>query len=188
MKKSKIKNDDISESLIKSILFFIFGIILAANPSQVVSIALYIISCIFFILGVIKLLVYFNNPLIKNACLTGIIYMIFSIAIAIFAYAFMDIVEVVLRYTIAAFFLYTGIVRIIKAFTKGNKARKVYLINALIMLVAAVLVAIISNLPLRLLGVIICLYGAVEITSYVFYKKETKEEIKEAKIVEKENT
>ena len=185
MKKNIIKNDDINDSLVKSILFFIFGIILTTNPEKVVSIALYIISSIFFILGVIKLLLYFNNPLNRNAVISGVIYMLFSIIIAIFAYAFIDIIEVVLRYTIAVFFLYTGIVRIIKAFSKNNKARKVYLINALIMFIAAILVAVISSLPLRLLGIIICLYGAVEIASYIFYKKETKEEIKEAKIVEK---
>ena len=188
MKKNIIKNDDINESLIKSILFFIFGIILTTNPEKVVSIALYIISSIFFILGVIKLLVYLNNPLNNKAVISGIIYMLFSIGVAIFAYAFIDIVEVVLRYTMAVFFLYTGIVRMIKAFSKNNKARKLYVINALIMFVATLLVAGISSLPLRILGIIICLYGAVEIVSYIFYKKETNNEIKEAKIVEKESS
>jgi len=186
MKKNIIKNDDISESLIKSILFFILGIVLAANPNEVVSFILYMLAGLFFILGAIKLIIYYRNPLNKNAVISGVAYMLFSIATAIFTYALFDIVETVLRYTIAIFFIYTGIVRIIKSFSVHGKVKLIYILNSLIMFLISVIVAAISSLPLRILGIIICLYGIVEIVSYIFYKKETKEYIKEAKIIEKE--
>ena len=185
MKKNIIKNDDISESLIKSILFFILGIILATKPNEVVTVTLYVLAAFFCILGVIKLITYYRNPLNKNAVITGTAYMIFSIAIAIFTYALFDIVETVLRYTIAIFLVYTVIVRVIKSFSVHGKVKLLYIINSLITVIFAIVIATISSLPLRLLGIIIAIYGIVEIISYIYYKKEAKEYIKEAKIIEK---
>jgi uncharacterized membrane protein HdeD (DUF308 family) len=94
-----------------------------------------------------------------------------------------------MRYTVAVFFLYTGIVRLIASFSKRGKIRLIYLINAFLLISAAVAVALISNIVLRTLGIIIIVYSVVEIATYIFYKKEAKDnEIPEAKVLlEKED-
>ena len=189
MKKEYVKFDDINDSLFNSIMFFILGVTLTTNPEKLVSIALYILAGFFLLLGLFKLFAYYKNPFNKRDVILGTMYMIFAITIAVFTYFLVEAVQTVMRYTVAVFFLYTGIVRLIASFTKRGTVRLIYLINALLMIGAAVAVALISNIVLRTLGIIIIVYSIVEIATYIFYKKETKDdEVPEAKVLlEKED-
>ena len=189
MKKGYVKFDDINDSLFKSIMFFILGVALTTYPEKLVSFALYALAAFFLLLGLFKLLAYYKNPFNKRDVILGTMYMIFAITIAVFTYFLFEAVQTVMRYTVAVFFLYTGIVRLIASFSKRGRVKLIYLINAFLMISAAVAVALISNIVLRTLGIIIIIYSVVEIATYIFYKKETKdEEIPEGKILlEKED-
>ena len=189
MKKGYVKFDDINDSLFKSIMFFILGVALTTYPEKLVSFALYALAGFFLLLGLFKLLAYYKNPFNKRDVILGTMYMIFAITIAVFTYFLFEAVQTVMRYTVAVFFLYTGIVRLIASFSKRGRVKLIYLINAFLMISAAVAVALISNIVLRTLGIIIIIYSVVEIATYIFYKKETKdEEIPEGKILlEKED-
>lgn len=193
MKKGYVKFDDINDSLFKSIMFFILGVTLTTNPEKLVSITLYILAGFFLLLGLFKLFGYYKNPFNKRDVILGTMYMIFAITIAVFTYFLFEAVQTVMRYTVAVFLLYTGIVRLIASFSKRGSVRLIYLINSVIMIGAAIAVALISNIVLRTLGIIIIVYSIIEIATYIFYKKETKgEEIPEAKVLlekeEKEET
>ena len=187
-KKFNLKFDDINESLIKSIIFFLLGVVLFTNPNKVVTISLYVIAGLFLLLGLFKILSYYKHPDNKNDVIIGTMYLIFSITVALFTLLLFNALETIFRYTVAVFFLYTGIIRIIASFSKPKRIRTIYLINSLVMIGAAIAVALIPGIGLSILGLIIIFYSLIEIVTYIFYKKESKDITIEGKVlVEKES-
>ncbi len=191
MKKIEIKTYNMGESLFNAILFFLLGIILFTNPNGVVKFVIYIIGGLLVLTGIFKLLIYYKtaqyNPN-KNEIVSGTMYMLIGMITIICAILFFDTIETVLRLTFAVFLLYVGINRLINAFKVSKENKVIYLVNAFLIIAAAIALAVIQNLPLKIVGLFIIGYAIIEIVGFVICKKDTTtENIKEATIVEIES-
>ena len=185
MKKIEIKTYEMGESLFAAIIFFLFGVFLITDPKGIIQIALYIFGGFITLLGIFKLLLYYKNSSDgnKREILNGGVFILLGMALILCVAIFYDQVETVLRYVTAIYLLYVGVNRLVSAFkTKGDK--KPYFINAAIIILLAVLMAVIPGMPLFAVGILIVLYAITEIVGFVFGRKNQSEvKVAEAVIV-----
>ena len=173
MNKVQIKTYEMGESVFASIIFLILGIILITNPNGVVKAALYIMGTLVTLMGIFKLLLFYkSNDNQKKDIISGGASILFGMALILCVAVFFDKVETVLRLIAAVYLLYVGIYRLIFAF-KAKGSKKPYFINALLIILIAVLLAIIPGMPLWVAGWFIVAYAVVEIIGFVFGRKNT---------------
>lgn len=194
MKKIEVKTYNMGESLLNAILFFILGIILFTNPNGVVKFVIYILGAFSILIGIFKLLVYYQtsqfNPN-KKEIINGMIYMLIGMITIICSIVFFDAIETVLRLTVSIFLLYVGINRLINTFKQPKGEKIIYFVNALLIIALAIALAFIQNLPFRIVGLFIIVYSIIEIIGFILCKRKSniKESIKEATVIlEKETT
>ena len=194
MKKIEVKTYNMGESLFNAILFFILGIILFTNPNGVVKFVIYILGAFSILIGIFKLLVYYQtaqfNPN-KKEIVNGMIYMLIGMITIICSIVFFDAIETVLRLTVSIFLLYVGINRLINTFKQPKGEKIIYFVNALLIIALSISLAFIQNLPFRIVGLFIIVYSIIEIIGFILCKRKSniKESIKEATVIlEKENT
>ena len=171
MKKIQIKTYEMGESVFAAIIFLILGIILITNPNGVVKVTLYIVGTLITLMGIFKLLLFYkSNDNQKKEIISGGAFILFGMSLILCVAVFFDKVEVVLRLIAAIYLLYVGINRLIYAFkVKGSK--KPYFVNALLIILIAVLLAVIPGMPLWAAGWFIVAYAVVEIVGFVLGRK-----------------
>lgn len=171
MKKIQIKTYEMGESVFAAIIFLILGIILITNPNGVVKVTLYIVGTLITLMGIFKLLLFYkSNDNQKKDIISGGAFILFGMSLILCVAVFFDKVEVVLRLIAAIYLLYVGVYRLIYAFkVKGSK--KAYFVNALLIILIAVLLAVIPGMPLWAAGWFIVAYAIVEIIGFVFGRK-----------------
>lgn len=188
MKKIEIKTYEMGESLLAAIIFFLFGVFLITDPKGIIQIALYIFGGFITLLGIFKLLLYYKSSAEgnKKEIINGGVFILLGMALILCVAIFYDQVETVLRYVTAIYLLYVGVNRLVSAFkTKGDK--KPYFINAAIIILLAVLMAVIPGMPLFAVGILIVLYAITEIVGFVFGRKNQSEvKVAEAVIVKEQ--
>ena len=188
MKKIEVKTYNMGESLLNAILFFILGIILFTNPNGVVKFVIYILGAFSILIGIFKLLVYYQtsqfNPN-KKEIINGMIYMLIGMITIICSIVFFDAIETVLRLTVSIFLLYVGINRLINTFKQPKGEKIIYFVNALLIIALSIALAFIQNLPFRIVGLFIIGYSIIEIIGFILCKRKsnTKESIKEATVI-----
>lgn len=188
MKKIEVKTYNMGESLFNAILFFILGIILFTNPNGVVKFVIYILGAFSILIGIFKLLVYYQtsqfNPN-KKEIINGMIYMLIGMITIICSIVFFDAIETVLRLTVSIFLLYVGINRLINTFKQPKGEKIIYFVNALLIIALSIALAFIQNLPFRIVGLFIIGYSIIEIIGFILCKRKsnTKESIKEATVI-----
>lgn len=192
MKKIEVKTYNMGESLFNAILFFILGIILFTNPNGVVKFVIYILGAFAILAGIFKLLVYYKtaqyNPN-KKEIINGMMYMVIGMITIICAIIFFDAIETVLRLTVAIFLLYIGINRLTNAFKESKETKMVYLINAILIIAASIALALIQNLPFRIVGLFIVGYSIIEIIGFIFCKRKTNNStaVREVTVIEEKD-
>lgn len=193
MKKIEVKTYNMGESLLNAILFFILGIILFTNPNGVVKFVIYILGAFSILIGIFKLLVYYQtsqfNPN-KKEIINGIIYMLIGMITIICSIVFFDAIETVLRLTVSIFLLYVGINRLINTFKQPKGEKIIYFVNALLIIALAIALAFIQNLPFRIVGLFIIVYSIIEIIGFILCKRKSniKETVKEATVILEKET
>ena len=193
MKKIEVKTYNMGESLLNAILFFILGIILFTNPNGVVKFVIYILGAFSILIGIFKLLVYYQtsqfNPN-KKEIINGMIYMLIGMITIICSIVFFDAIETVLRLTVSIFLLYVGINRLINTFKQPKGEKIIYFVNALLIIALAIALAFIQNLPFRIVGLFIIVYSIIEIIGFILCKRKSniKETVKEATVILEKET
>ncbi len=193
MKKIEVKTYNMGESLLNAILFFILGIILFTNPNGVVKFVIYILGAFSILIGIFKLLVYYQtsqfNPN-KKEIINGMIYMLIGMITIICSIVFFDAIETVLRLTVSIFLLYVGINRLINTFKQPKGEKIIYFVNALLIIALAIALAFIQNLPFRIVGLFITVYSIIEIIGFILCKRKSniKETVKEATVILEKET
>lgn len=184
MKKIEIKTYEMGESLFTTLIFLVFGIFLVTDPVDMVKMAMYILGGLITIVGIFNLLIYYKTAENKKEIINGGVFIVVGMATILCVALFYDMVETFLRYLLALYLLYVGINRIVSAFkAKGNKAP--YYVNAIVIIIIAILLAVIPGLPLYILGWFIVAYAVVDIIGFILGRKNVMEvnEVKEAVIV-----
>ncbi len=164
-----IKKD--KSSIITSILFFILGLCLFINPTEMVKFITYIIGVIFVVYGSIKLYNYYKQKeTISNIQLTlGIT----SIIIGIIIMFCNGVIEFVIRLIMGGFILANGLNKIIVSLNSkeyNNKWKILLAIGALLVIVGLYMI-LKENIVLSTVGLVLIIYSSIDIISYILYPK-----------------
>lgn len=157
--------------IVLSLIFILFGIMLIASPEAVQSIIAVLLGAIFIVMGVLRLIDYFATNKQDNyllaiavvAILTGIIIMFCS-----------DIILSVFRILIAIWIIYSGIMNLQTTIVWKDVKSKLWLISLLlsiVIIIAGVYVLVVSGSLLQTVGVILVVYGIVDIIESVIFMK-----------------
>ena len=164
------------ESIIKPIIFFLIGILLATQD-EIIETVTYILGTVLLLIGLIKIIIYSKKPEEKNDVLFGAGYMILGIIAILLTLLFDDIVKTGFRYIISAYLLYTAIVRFIKGFKQPKNIKLIYLVSSLLITICAILIAVL-DIGSHKAGFIIIAYSIIEIAGYILNNKYTEENSK----------
>ena len=177
------------------VLFIFFGIIIFFNPDIVVKFISYFIGGVLLVVGIYKTANYYIKD--KNLGVVNTNELAFGISAIILGLLFIFLastIELLLRIIVGGYILVAGIGRIINTFYMTNRDSKFYalIIVGIIMIITGIYIILVSNIALSIVGLILFLYGIIDLISVFVYKKElngskVKEiEIKEAEVEEKE--
>ena len=166
-------------SLISSIIFFILGAIIFTKPEIIILFISYVIGGIFTIIGLFKCIKNYldikkDNSISSKEMIAGILLIIIGLVFILLA----GVIEALVRLVIGGWILFTGINRLINSLTIENKNKKfvVRLIISLLLIGVGLYTILESNLAFKTIGLILMVYSFLEITGYIFNKKDIFEE------------
>lgn len=164
-------------NLIYALLFLVLGIILLTSTEDLITMVSKIIGYGLIIVGVGKSINYvylkgkLGNYSISNLAI-GLAIISFGVLFVMFSSA----LSFAIRTIIGLWVVFAGINRIIFAIsmrTIDKKSFWVYFISSLLMIALGVL--LISGIFDELIGLLIIIYSAMEITNYIYFKVKHKE-------------
>lgn len=196
-----MKIKETKKSLISSILFLIFGALIFAYPNQVVTTASIIFGAILLFYGIVMVIKnYYETKNDSNTTSTTLMFGILLIIIGLLFIILSNVVSQIIQYVLGAWILFTGIERLMIALSLGkdNNSFITQIIIASLLLIAGLYTILRGHLEIQIIGIVMIVYAILEIIGYfsnkdtmehkeevVIEKKiETKEEVKEAKVVE----
>lgn len=158
-------------SIFISIVFFIVGLFMFLYPNEIVKFITYIIGVIFAVYGCLKLNTYYKSKeSISNVELTmGICSIILGIIIMFCN----GIIEVVIRFVLGGYILATGMNKLIVALNSRSYNDKWIglLVVGSILIIGGLYMILKSNIILSTVGLVIMVYSAIDIISYLLYPK-----------------
>jgi len=163
-----------NSSLISSILFLVFGVILFTNPGGIVEFASYILGGLLIIIGTINFLSYRRTIKTLNiANQSSLISAIVLVILGIISIICSSVIETVVRLVVGSWVLYSGVMRLIGAFNyRQNKTSFIVrLVIASLLIICGLYVILKSNLVFSIIGLFIIVYSVLEIIGYIFYSK-----------------
>lgn len=201
--KIEIKAKSNKISLIAAIIFLIIGVLMLANPNQVIAIISYICGIIAIIYGIYACIKnYYNTKANSNNPSTELVIGIVSIIIGILFLLLANVIAVAIQYVFGAWILFSGINRLINGLQidKSDNNFIVQIVISSLLILAGLYTILKSNLALQFIGIIMIIYAVLEIVAYVSNKKDDPadavvtitpndneaktEDIKEAKVIE----
>ena len=175
--KNLFKNKDSAfDSIIIPIVLFLFGLIILIYK-DIIRYALFGFAGISFIYGLFKLLMYYKKPENKKDVLTGVIYLLLGIVIWVFCFFKWSPVQIILRFSLAALFLYTGIIRIIQSFKQKKEFKKIYIVSSSIIIFLAI-VLILIDFDISTTGFFISIYAVIETVGFILISKKKADDSK----------
>ena len=196
-----------SKSLIKSILFLIFGALVFAYADKVISIVASGFGAVLILYGLFMIVRnYYETKNDSNTPATLLTFGIVLVIIGILFVILSDSISLVIQYVIGAWILFNAIEKLVLALQmpKGTNAFLSELIIALLLLLAGLYTILVSNIAIQIIGIVMMVYAALEIVGFFIgrsvstttdksekvalvkkdKKKNKKSEVKDAKIVE----
>ncbi len=162
-------------NLFTSILFLVVGILLFSNPGGVVKFITYIVGILFIIMGIGKIVSYYQmirkmNVNNTSDFILGIVAVILGIIVIFCSSA----IEFVIRLVMGGWILYSGILKLI--YSLNLRDLKVdswlyVLIVSIIMIICGLYVIVKSNLVFSTIGLILIIYSIIEIIQYIILPK-----------------
>lgn len=177
----KIKSYSSQSALISSIIFFILGGIIFTFADEIASTIYLGIGIILAVIAVISLVMYGISVKKQEVELgnlaTGIILLIVS---GLFIFA-SGIIDQVIRFIIGFWVLFNGITRLINALSINKRSAKFLplLIVSAVLIGIGIYTIMVGAAELKIAGIILMIYSAVDIVGYVFYTKDNQEKEEE---------
>ena len=175
----KVNSYKKQSTLISSIIFFIIGCVLLTNPeifittiSKVVGIILLLIGSLFIVF-----MIFGKNE--DDSAISKLITGICFISLSVLFLFFSTTIERIIRLIVGFWILFCGINRLIIALRIANKDKRFFslIIISLLLIAVGVYTMIIGDVVLSTIGLILMIYSAIDIIGYIFYAKETDEEV-----------
>lgn len=158
-------------SLLYSIIFLIFGVILFTNPGGILKFVSYITGAVLIIIGICNILNYRKtlknlNIELKGKLITGIVLIILGLITTIIV----SFIETTIRLIISAWIIYNGIIKLINALANKDTTFIPCLIIAIAIILCGLFIALEKNLVFKFIGLFIMIYCALDISNYIIKK------------------
>ncbi len=158
-------------SIFISVALFIIGLFMFLYPNDMVKFITYIIGVLFAVYGCLKLNTYYKSKeSISNVELNiGICSIIFGVIIMFCN----GIIEMVIRFILGGYILANGMNKLIVALnTRSYNNRWIgLLVVAIILIIGGLYMILKTNFISSFVGLVIMIYSAVDIISYLLYPK-----------------
>ena len=166
-----LKKSNWTEILV-SILFILFGILLLTRPEFVMSMISVLLGLMVIAIGVFKGIDYFASGKQDNFSLSiAIVSIILGIVIMFCA----DIILSIFRIVIALWIIYGSIINLQTTIVWRDYKSKLWLLTlllAIVMLLGGIYILVNNGAMLQMIGVMIIIYGIIDILeSVIFIKK-----------------
>jgi len=162
-------------SMIESIIFAIFAIILIINPASTLNIIADILGVVFIVFGISKIVNYFLSKGKLDFYNYDIIFGIMAAVIGIVTIACSESIANVFRIIIGIWIVYSALIRInfsIKLKTMNTDAWIYSLVLAIIMLLCGLYVALNS---VAIIGAFMLVYAIIDIIENIIFMKNVKD-------------
>lgn len=158
--------------IVIAIIFVILGLLFIVKPGEMLSVVSILLGAIFIIIGVLKWIDYFTSKDKEDYLLTmALIFVIFGVIILFCT----DIIAGIFRVIIGLWIIIAGIRDFQTALAWKNVKSGLWtctLVLSMLMIIAGIAVLVSSTLALQVMGVIIAVYGILDIiTRFIFIKK-----------------
>ena len=163
-------------SILTSLIFAIFGIVLITNPDTVFVVITYIIGALFILVGVSEIIHYVASKENFDLYNYDLIYGIIAIVTGIVTIICNGAIEAIFRIVIGTWIIYSGVIRLGLSFKFKDAGLRNYWISTLLisvaMIVAGIYVVLNSGAIIATLGAIMLIYAIMDlIESIIFIKK-----------------
>ncbi len=167
-------------SLTSGIIFFIIGLVLFTRPNTFVKFISYIMGGILIIIGLYKVTNYYIKD--KNLKVVNRNEMAFGITSIILGIVFIflaDAIELLLRFIVGGYLIIIGLSKLLQIFYTTDRSNKFYalIVVGLIFILCGIYTVANSNLPLKIIGLFMMIYGIIDFISYFIYKDSSKDSI-----------
>ncbi len=160
-------------SLVSGIIFFVLGIILFTKPDVFIKAISYVFGGILILIGLYKILNYYIKD--KNLKVVNRNEMAFGVTAVILGLVFIflaDAIELVLRFIIGGYLILIGIGKVMQTFYTTDRSSKFYalIVVGLVIVITGIYTIVNSNLPLKIIGLFMMIYGLIDFISFFIYK------------------
>ena len=157
--------------LIISLIFILFGIMLMARPETIMAIISNVLGLIFIVMGILKIIQYYSTGKINKYLIPMSTILIIVGIVVMFC---TEIILSLFRILIAIWIIYTGIMNFHTSFVWKEYKSKLWvttLILSFVMILAGIYVLVNSGAIIQTIGIILVLYGIVDIIENIIFIK-----------------
>ncbi len=160
-------------SLFSGIIFFVIGLFLFLRPDTFVKTISYVFGGVLILIGLFKTLNYYIKD--KNLKVVNRNEMAFGLTAIILGIVFIflaDAIELLLRFIIGGYLVIIGLGKILETFYTTDRTSKFYalIVVGIVFVICGVYTIVNSNLPLKIIGLFMIIYGLIDFISYFLYK------------------
>lgn len=167
--------------IIISLIFVVFGILLITKPETTMAAIAIVIGLVFISIGALKLIEYFTSETKVDTLLTmALIMTVFGVVLLFASETLMSFAKVIL----GCWIILSGIMDLQTVLVWKNVKSPywtVSLVFALLMIIAGIIILVAQNLITTIIGIIIILFGILEIGDRIIFMNKIKEVEKEIK-------
>lgn len=157
--------------LIISLIFILFGIMLMARPETIMAIISNVLGLIFIAMGILKIIQYYSTGKINKYLIPMSTILIIAGIVVMFC---TEIILSLFRILIAIWIIYTGIMNFHTSIVWKEYKSKLWvttLILSFVMILAGIYVLVNSGAIIQTIGIILVLYGIVDIIENIIFIK-----------------
>lgn len=168
--------------IVISIIFVLFGVLLIAKPNETLEAISVILGVIFIAMGVLKLVEYYTSEDREDYLLTmALITVIFGVIILFATSTILSLFRIILGIWIIA----TGIMDL-QTILSWKEVKSPYwtisLMIAILMMFAGIIILINHNILLTTMGIIIVVYGVLDIIDRLIFMRKIDDYVKNYKL------
>ncbi len=175
-------------SLLGSIVFLIFGIILFVEPDGVVKLMSNLFGVALIAMGAYRTVNYLiQNKRLQVVNYNEIAFGITAIVLGIVLIFLSESIAFLLRVVVGIWVIVAGVSKIMQTFYTTDRSSKFYalLIMGIALVGIGLYIVLESNLALSIIGLFMVLYAIIDIVSYFMYAHDVNELKKEVEKAEK---
>lgn len=165
-------------SILESVVFIILGLILISNPEGAIKFVSYILGAIFIIVGLCKIINYYNAKGKNDFYNYDIVYGIMAIIIGIITICYSGAIASLLRIIIGVWIIYTALVRFNSSIKIRDISGNVWKYSAgiaIVMFICGLITLLNSGAITATIGTVMIIYSVMDIIESVIFMKNVKE-------------